>query len=168
MPHALYKEWIFYICRRFRRHICTPEEIGGQNMKNPQQHCFRALLAKIRACSRMHKHRISSEPDHDASKLNGSKEAGSKLIVASGNTPILFQFLKETLCQMTLLVEEAVVFPGMFIVGLRRDAVRGACLSDKIPDGFGAVCFVCRNCRSFQRCVGQSCFHLCGIMQIAS
>ena len=45
----------------------------------------------------MHNHRISSEPNHDAGKLDESKVTASELVIASSNTPKLFEFLEETL-----------------------------------------------------------------------
>lgn len=99
--------------------------------------------------------------------MNESEKALSEFVIAGGDSAKLLEFLKEALHQMAFFVEPPVAIPGIFLVGLRRDAIRSTGCFNKASDVLRTVGFVTQHHASFQGHITQGSDCLLGIMQVA-
>lgn len=91
----------------------------------------------------------------DGSNKNKSKESGSKLIIARGNTSEKLELEKEAFNQMAFLVMPPIALPRLFDTGFRRDVVAGALRTNVLSNFLGAICFVAKYYRALYPDMGQ-------------
>lgn len=77
--------------------------------------------------------------------MDKSKKGHSKLIIACSDPAKNFEFIEETLNQMTFLISVEIAEPRLDHIAFGWDRIRCSLLCDVNANGFCSVCFIVQN-----------------------
>ena len=107
----------------------------------------------------------SVEPEQDANQGNGGKKGVGEFVVASGDSPVLFEFAEESLDEIALSIQGKVGLARPFSVGLGRNDRRDAAFDKRLDQRVAVIAFVSQECLRID--LIEQRFGLCDIGRLA-
>ncbi len=106
------------------------------------------------------------QQNETSSEINEGKKRRRQLVVTSGDTSELFEFQKEALDQVALLVKPPITTPRIASIGFRRDSIVGILSLNKVQDLSSSIRFIRQNSAAREINVRQNIDGNCGIVYV--
>ena len=106
--------------------------------------------------------------DTNASEMDKSKETGSELIIAGGDSAELLELEEEPFYKMAFLVEPPIDIPWISFTIPGRDTEIGTMVGDKLTKRPFAIGFISKDSRPFQGNLAEQYFSDSDVMNVAS
>jgi len=106
------------------------------------------------------------QQNETSSEINEGKKRRRQLVVTSGDTSELFEFQKEALHQVALLVKPPITTPGVARIGFWWDSIVRILSLKEVQDLACSIRFIRQNCATREINVRQNIDSNCAIVDV--